>query len=61
MKPVRLFKRLGAIAATGLIALGIIAGTASAAAAGGVSGEINSASAPSEPVVYSTSVSGEIN
>lgn len=44
MKPVRLFKRLGAALAVGLLALGLVAGTASAANAGGSSGEIGSAS-----------------
>lgn len=50
MKPARIFKKLGAAAAVGLIALGIIAGTTSAAAAAGTSGEAGS---------YSTSTSGE--
>lgn len=42
MKPVRIFKRLGAALAAGLLALGIIAGSASPANAGGSSGEIAS-------------------
>jgi hypothetical protein len=42
VKPARLIKKLGAAIAVGLIALGIVAGTAAAANAGG-SGELQSA------------------
>ncbi|GAA2266823.1 hypothetical protein GCM10009853_020040 [Glycomyces scopariae] len=41
MKPARLFKKIGAAVAAGLIALGLIAGTAYAASEGGGSGEIS--------------------
>lgn len=46
VKPVRLLKKLAAVAAAGLLALGIVAGTASAASAG--SGEISSADGSGE-------------
>jgi len=59
VKPVRIFKRLGAALAAGLLALGIIAGSASAANAGG-SGELNSAGS-GELNNVSTLGSGELN
>lgn len=59
MKPVRLLKRLGAALAAGLLALGLVAGTASAANADGTSGEINQTE--NTTAEYSTSTSGEIN
>lgn len=37
VNPKRLFKRLAAVAATGLLALGLVAGTATASSAGGAS------------------------
>ncbi|MDN3240940.1 hypothetical protein [Glycomyces tritici] len=48
MKPVKLFKKLGAALSAGLLALGIIAGAASSASAdvvanGGNAGELSSA------------------
>lgn len=52
MKPARLLKRLGAAIAMGLITLGIIAGTASAATASEING--------TETATYTTSTSGEI-
>jgi hypothetical protein len=56
VKPVNFFKKLGAALATGLLALGIIAGTATAANA--TSSEINRAAAAT--VQFAPSTSGEI-
>lgn len=61
MKPDRLFKKLGAAIATGLIALGLIAGTAAAASAGGVSGEVSRAGGVSGEVSTAGGVSGEVS
>ncbi|MCD0445585.1 hypothetical protein LO763_18420 [Glycomyces sp. A-F 0318] len=62
MKPVRLLKKLGAALAVGFIALGLIAGTASAASADGVSGEISRVAAPAdEHEDTNGGVSGEIS
>ncbi|SDD99610.1 hypothetical protein [Glycomyces harbinensis] len=60
MKPARLFKKLGAAVAVGLVMLGIIAGTASAANADGTSGEVNSGT-PSTEIIATTATSGEVN
>lgn len=61
MKPVRLFKKLGAALATGLLALGIIAGSASAANAGGSSGDISANPNSSGDISLSTQSSGDIS
>ncbi|WP_199042249.1 hypothetical protein [Glycomyces salinus] len=68
VNPKRLFKKLGALAATGLLALGLLAGVASAASAnssgefaGGSSGEVNSAGGVGDIEYTSESSSGEVN
>ncbi|MFG3341856.1 hypothetical protein [Glycomyces sp. NPDC048151] len=61
MKPVNFFKRLGAALAAGLLALGIIAGSATAANAGGSSGDISANPNSSGDISMSAQSSGDIS